>query len=134
MHDHIPPDEIGPDGLAGVEREELLEVVRIGYYALPVALIHLVLIYGLVSAFTGWRLPSSPLNGLFAGWIWVNGATVAAGAWLWRKGSLKTVSGRKLRGRRARFAIIAYFVVSIGTFVAPTLARLADELRALLAY
>jgi hypothetical protein len=124
-----------PDGLTAEQREELWALVRIGYYAVPVAMVHLYVIYAAVSAISGWRLPDSQYTAPIAGWLWVNGAVVTAAAWLWRRGSLATMSGEVLRGSRARMAILTWITASIVLFILPVATRIAwDDLRGLFGF
>ncbi len=122
-------DVTPPDDLTSEEREELWALARIGYYAVPVAMVHLYVIYAAVSAISGWRLPDSEYSAPIAGWFWVNGAVVTAAAWLWRRGSLATVSGEVLRGARARMVILSWITASIVLFILPVATRIAwDDL------
>jgi hypothetical protein len=123
--DPTDDDVTPPDGLTSEQREELWALVRIGYYAVPVAMVHLYVIYAAVSAISSWRLPDSEYSAPIVGWLWVNGAVVTAAAWLWRRGSLAMVSGEVLRGARARIAILSWISASVGLVILPVATRVA---------
>ena len=115
--------------LEAEEREEATAFARLGVYAVPVVIFHLALLYPLARAAFG-ELPRLPHANLVIGWFWVNGAALAMGAWLWRKGRIPLGAGKWLSGRRARWSMLAWLGASLGLFLLPALVQ--DAWRAIL--
>ncbi len=115
-----------------IEAEEWQEasgVARLGAYAVPVAVAHLALIYVLARAVFGFELPPFLHSDRMIAWLWVNGAALGLGAWLWSKGRAPIAPGKWLRGIRARWAILIWLASSLAFFLLP--AVLGDAWNAL---
>ena len=111
------------------DREEATIFARLGVYAVPVVIFHLALLYPLARAAFG-ELPRLPHTDRVIAWFWVNGAALALGAWLWRKGRIPLGAGKWLSGWRARWSIFAWLAASFAWFLLPAL--LQDAWRAVL--
>lgn len=96
---------------------------RIGYYAVPVAMIHVGILYTVLSGVFHLELPRLTTNNPFFVWLWVNGAAVAVGIWFWRSGRIPLRRGLWIRGRTARLFILSWLGLSVIWFVAPTMLR-----------
>jgi hypothetical protein len=110
--------DICPD----LERQELEEASyfsRLGAYAFPVILAHLALLYVLAKAIFRIRLPDFLHSNLIVTWLLINGALVALGIWLWRKGRIPVAKGRWLTGRHARWSIVIWLGSSLALFLLP---------------
>lgn len=103
--------------------EELKSAAGIGVYIAPVVVAHLALVYLLIQAMTGWRLPRWLHSDLVVAWLWVNGAAITVGVLLWRKSRMPFEPGVWIQGRRARQLILAWLGLSLLWFLAPALAR-----------
>lgn len=107
-------------------------VGRLGVYAVPVAVIHVAIVYQLFKAATGFSFPRFVPTGLLITWLWVNGGLIALAACAWRTKRF-VIDGRlRFRGRHARWAAVLWVVMSFGWFAFPALTTAAlAELRAL---
>jgi hypothetical protein len=102
---------------------------RTAMWAVPVAIAHLAVIYLILSAVTGFRLPAFLRSDALFAWLWVNGAALGLGVWSWKKGRVPVAAGKWMTGRRAKIAILAWLGVSLLWFLLPGL--LGDLWRAL---
>lgn len=105
----------------GLERDEASAMARLGVYAVPVAIAHLALIYFVMRAAFGFEVPRFLRADMVVAWLWVNGAALALGAWMWRKGRVPVAPGRWLKGRRARLSILLWLGLSLAWFLLPAL-------------
>jgi hypothetical protein len=111
---------------ASVEDDEWQEasaVARLGAYAVPVAVVHAALLYAFARAVFDFRLPAFLQTDFIVAWLWVNGAAIGLGIWLWRKGRLPIAQGKWLTGKRARWAILTWFGSSLAWFILPAILR-----------
>lgn len=103
------------------EDGEARAFARLGGAAVPVAVAHLVLIFVLLKAAFGFELPAFLPAERVVAWLWVNGAAVGLGVWMWRKGRVPLGGGRWLGGRRARMAVLAWLALSLAWVLLPAL-------------
>ncbi len=126
--------ETGSDRTGGSEEEVLLcreeaasrleesrIFAKLGTYAGPVILIHLLLFYWVVSAATGFQVPAWLKSDRLAAWLWVNGGLVGLAFWAWRNRRFPVGVRTWATGRRARRLAIAWVGVSLFWFLLPTL-------------
>jgi hypothetical protein len=119
-------DRVGADKESEAIEEAKL-FARIGYYAVPVALIHLGLIYTVLKGAFDLDLPEFTTSNPLLTWLWLNGAAVALAIWLWKGGRFPIRRGLWLRGRTAKLLIILWLSGSIAWFTLPALLREAAE-------
>ncbi len=101
------PPPAGPDDqLSELEQDNLRIKASVAYYAVPVALIHLAIIYTVVSAKTGWRLPSWADDSGFSRRSGPAGAIVGTLLWGIRRGGIPRQGELWLRDWPARLLII----------------------------
>ena len=115
---------------ANVEADDLEEArafAKLGIWAVPIAIVHLFLLYALFRAITGVKLPNFLHADAVVAWLWVNGAAVALGIWLWRAGRVPARPGTWVRGPRAKRLILAWLALSLAWFVLPGLLRGAAQ-------
>jgi hypothetical protein len=110
------------------EQDEAHAFARLGGAAVPVAVVHLLLIFLVLQSAFGFELPRVLHADRVIAWLWVNGAGLALGAWLWRKGRVPVGKGQWLRGRRARAGVLLWLGLSLAWFLLPAL--LGDAWRA----
>jgi len=137
MDDRPHPD--APEDKADVvpvdPRSEALDVeeahafARAAVWAVPVAIAHLAVIYLILGAVTGFRLPAFLRSDDLFAWLWINGAAIGMAVWSWKKGRVPIAAGKWMTGRRAKLAILAWLGLSSLWFLLPGL--LGDFWRAL---
>jgi hypothetical protein len=88
-------------------------------WAVPVAMVHLALIYAVASSAFNFRLPGYLHADKVLAWLWVNGAAIGVGAWFWKKGRVPVAAGKWLHGRRARWLILTWLGTSLAWFLLP---------------
>jgi hypothetical protein len=101
--------------------EEATALSGAAMWAVPVAIAHLFVIYMILSAVTGFRLPAFLRSDDVVAWLWINGAAVGLGVWAWRKGRVQISAGRWMTGRHAKLAILAWIGLSLLWFLLPSL-------------
>ena len=117
---------VAPDVEAN-DLEEAGAFARLGVWAVPVAIVHLFLLYAIVRAATGFNLPAFLHADALIAWLWVNGAALALAVWLWRKGRVPAAPGKWVKGARAKRLILAWLGLSLGWFLLPSLIHGATQ-------
>jgi hypothetical protein len=128
-HPYSSDDLVAVD--ANVEADDLEDArafAKLGVWAVPVAIVHLFLLYALLRAITGFRLPTFLHADAVVAWLWVNGAAVALGIWLWRTGRVPARPGTWVRGPRAKQLIVAWLGLSLAWFMLPVFLREVAQL------
>jgi hypothetical protein len=90
-------------------------------WAVPVGLAHLAVIYLILSAVTGFKLPAFLRSDAVFAWLWINGAALGLGIWSWKNGRVPVAAGKWMTGRRAKLAILAWLGLSLLWFLLPGL-------------
>ena len=101
------------------DREAASGMARAGMWAVPVAMVHLALIYAVASSAFNFRLPGYLHADHVLAWLWVNGAAIGLAAWFWKKGRVPVAAGKWLHGRRARWLILTWLGASLAWFLLP---------------
>jgi hypothetical protein len=116
------PDIVEVDAITEVEdRQEAVEYARIWVWIVPVAVVHLTLLYSVLRSVVDFRLPAYLQTSQVVAWLWVNGAAVGLGIWFWKKGRFPIAPGKWLRGRRARWLVLVWLVASLAWFLLPAI-------------
>ncbi|AUW59179.1 hypothetical protein C1T17_14875 [Sphingobium sp. SCG-1] len=108
------------------EKQGMELAVKVSAFAVPVVLIHLLIIYMFISAVTGWNL-SSVVTEIFLPFFWVTGGLIGFAIFYWRKGGFPIADRIRLTGWRARYMIAAFILVPFASFIAPQM--IAELLR-----
>ncbi|HEX7743218.1 MAG TPA: hypothetical protein VF442_12440, partial [Sphingobium sp.] len=108
------PDLDRSDQLTEEEQEDLQLNSSVAYYAVPIAIVHLVVIYQLVKAMTGFHLPAWLDGGKIIGLLWLNGAIVGALIWGWKRGGIAINGKVWLHGRSAVLLVIVGTLLILG--------------------
>jgi hypothetical protein len=118
------PDIVEIDAITEAEdRQEAVEYARIWVWIVPVAVMHLALLYSIVRSVFDFRLPAYLHTNQVVAWLWVNGAAISLAIWLWKKGRFPIAPGKWLRGRQARWLILLWLGASLAWFVLPVLIK-----------
>ena len=118
----LPQGMIKPDSnIEALDREETEIIAKLGRYIVPVVVIHVALLLWMVRAATGFSFEISPHAGQIILWLWVNGAAVTLGVWMWRRGRFPVGTSHWLRGKRARWAIVTWLGCSLAWFMMPAM-------------
>ena len=113
---------VEPDAVAELfERQEAETIAKLGIYVVPVVIIHVALLLWVVRAATGFSLETSPHAGRIIAWLWVNGAALTLGVWMWRKDRFPIGAREWLQGKRARWAIVTWLGCSLAWFMMPAM-------------
>ncbi len=92
---------------------------RIGVYVAPVIVVHVALVWWLIRAATGLRLPAWLHADQIMAWLYINGGIVAIAAWTWRRRRAPLRRRLWLRGPRARLLILFWLGGSLAWFLLP---------------
>lgn len=111
---------------AAIEEAKLF--AKVGYYAVPVALVHLGLLYTVIRGALDLDIPEFTTSNPLLVWLWLNGAAVALAIWFWKRGYFPIRQGLWLRGRTAKLLILLWLAVSIAWFTLPAVLRKLGEL------
>jgi hypothetical protein len=111
------------------EESEARSFARLGGWAMPVVVAHGALLFLLLQSAWGFQLPAFLHADRVVAWLWVNGAAIGLGLWLWRRGRVPVGGRRWLRGRRARMGVLLWLAASLAWFLLPAIA--GDVWRAL---
>lgn len=110
LPDSLPAAE-ADDQLTEFEQDDLRIKTSVAYYAVPVALIHLAIIYTIVSAKNGWHLPSWLHGNKIFALLWTSGAMVGALLWGWKRGGIPMHGKLWLRGWQARLLVVGLILL-----------------------
>ncbi|GAA4021077.1 hypothetical protein GCM10022280_22030 [Sphingomonas swuensis] len=130
-------EENGPEPAEGFARvgsdeestaiEEARLFAKVGYYAVPVALIHFGLLYTVLRGALDLDIPDFTTSNPLLIWLWLNGAAVALAIWFWKRGHFPIRQGLWLRGRTAKLLIVLWLALSIAWFTLPAVLRRLGE-------
>ena len=123
------PDVVSVDAETEVQDwQEASGVARIWVWVVPIVVVHLALIYPLARSAFDFELPGYLHADKVAAWLWVNGAAIGLGVWLWKKGRVPVAAGKWIRGRRARWFILIWLGTSLAWFLLPAMLSDAWEM------
>jgi hypothetical protein len=124
----LPHEPLNDEDIVAVDADtdadahrEARAFARTAVWAVPIALAHLAVIYLILSAVIGFRLPAFLRSDAVLAWLWVNGAAVGLGVWSWKKGRVPVAAGKWMTGRRAKLAILAWLGLSLAWCLLPNL-------------
>jgi len=99
------------------EKQEADFAIQIGMFAVPIIIIHLLIVYMFISATTGWHL-SSVVTEMLLPFFFISGGLIGFAIFYWRKG-YPIAAKIRLTGWKGRYMIAAAILIPFASFIAP---------------